>query len=82
MEVCQDLLIQVFIAGFGDIKKILCTLCCCKSLLVVSPVYPSRISGKYTGCCGWLNANPVIIRYRDGRMASTSDPFPPPPRSL
>ena len=61
---------------------ILCTMRCCTILLVVDPVYPSGITGKYYGRCGRLNANKVRIRYRDGRMSSLSKPFPLPPRSL
>ena len=61
---------------------VLCNLCCHTSLIVVAAVALSRITGKYTGCCGQLNSEPVIIRYRDGRMTRTSRPLPPPPRSL
>ena len=42
----------------------------------------NRITGKYPGCCGRLNFEPVIISYRAGHMSKSSNQFPPPPKSL
>ena len=61
---------------------VLCTLCCRTSLLVVAPVSPSGIALNYPGFCGYLNYEPVRIRYRDGRMNRPSKPFTPHSRSL
>ena len=75
MEVCQDFLLEVVITGFGYINLR-------TSLLVVTPVDPSGIIGKYPWCCGRLNYDPVIIRYTYGHMTSPISTFPPTPRLL
>ena len=51
-------------------------------MLVVAPVSPSGIALNYPGFCGYLNYEPVRIRYRDGRMNIPSKPFTPHSRSL
>ena len=61
---------------------VLCNLCYHTRLLVVSPVAPSSITGKYSGWCGRLNYNPVRIGHRNGNMNSPSKTLFPPPRSL
>ena len=58
---------------------VLCTLLFCKSSLVVAPVDPSEISGKYAGCCWQFNVDPVRMRYKDGLMNRPFKPFTLPP---
>ena len=49
--------------------------------LVVSPVNPFGVNGKYPGYCGQMNSENIKIRYRDGRMTTPSKPFPLPTMS-